>query len=282
MKIMGMLFAAVAFTAGAALAQDTTTTTTTVPPVTVATYPIATTTTTTAAVCPQIFPAAPSPCAAKATTDITGRPAILVLGTEEHYALSTLGVRNVNWIETSMNMTSITAQLNPLLSSRPNWALTRHGNPFYPYYEIKTNITSLSQVAGVTEIFGETPANLTPESRSTLQTVSGRFRGLTIQQAMAMGYQPVGACTPSVGQVYINQSLIDNRFDAMVPEAVSFDRQGRLLAVHYLLLSDQPFMAFNQQFQASPLVQGSQQLTVWQVSNRNGMFAMQNTKNYCQ
>lgn len=278
MKIMGMMLAAVAFTTVAALAQTTTTTPgAAVPPVTVTTYPISTTTTT--AVCPDIDPAIPSPCAAKASTDITGKPAILVLGTEEQYALRSLNVRNVNWLETSMNMSSVMSPINPLLNSRPNWALTRAGNPFYPYYEIKTDIR---QVAGFTETFTGMPANLNPESRATLTAVNERFRGLTTQQAVALGYQPVGACLPSVGQVYLNQSLIDNRFDAMVPEAVSFDRRGRLLAVHHLLLADQPFMAYGQMFQASPLVQGAQQLTVWQVSNRNGMFAMQNTTNYCQ
>lgn len=278
---LGIVLAAAIFAAGPALAETatTTTTTTTVAPVTAATVPVAATATTVTTVCPNIEATPPMPCAAKATMGITGRPVILVPGLQERFALDSLHVRDLNWFEAVMLQPSLASQTNPLMNSRPNWVLTRHGNPLYPYYGIKT---SVSQVAGYRETFSQWPASVNAESQTVLNTMAARYRGLTPQQAMAMGYQPVGACLPTAGQVYINQAAIDNRFDAMAPEAFSIDRRGLLVAVHYLLLSDQPFMAFGLGFQPGTLVQGAQQLTVWQVAKRNGVFAAQNTVNYCR
>ena len=292
MRIMGMLLAAVALTAGAVLADTATTTTTTgpvtattIPPpattttTTTTTTPVATTvSTTTTMACPTTMPIVPTPCAAKASIDLNGQPVVLVLGTEEEYALRNLGVHGVNWHDTSLDMVSFYYWKDPLLNSHPNAVITRHGNPFYPYYALNT---SPSRIAGFQESYLGNPSGVNAQSQSVLTSVKTQFRNITPQQAMAAGYQPVGACIPNVGQVYVNQSLIDNRFDAMVPEAYSFDQKGRLVAVHYLLLSDQPFMAFGQQFQASPLVQGAQQLTYWIVPNSNGTFAMKSNNSYC-
>jgi len=224
------------------------------------------------------MPIVPSPCAAKASIDLSGQPVVLVLGTEEEYALRNLGVHGVNWHDTSLNMVSFYSWRDPLLNSHPNGVITRHGNPFYPYYALNTNP---SRIAGYQESYMNFPASVDAQSQSVLMSVKNQYRGITTQQATAAGYLPLNACIPNVGQVYVNQSLIDNRFDAMVPEAYSFDQRGRLVAVHYLLLSDQPFMAFGQQFQASPLVQGAQQLTYWVVPNSNGPFAMKSNHRYC-
>lgn len=288
MKILGMMLAAVALSAIAALAQTTTTTTGTTGPVvtTVPVVPISTVATSAAtcptptAACPTAVLGYPSPCAAKVTQSVTDDPVVLVLGMEERYALDNLQASGLNWHSISMNVSSITPYHNPLFNSRPNTIITRHGNPYYPYYEIKI---AVPQVAGMFETFPTLPTTLTAESRTVLTSVAQRYRSLTPQQAMALGYQPVGACQQNTGQVYLNQALVDNRFDAMVPEAFTFDRQGRPLAAHYLMLADQPFMAYGQQFQSSSLVQGAQQLSVWLFQqNPNGLFAMQSTRNYCQ
>lgn len=287
MRTMWMLLAAVALCAGTALAQTGTTTTTTttgtvlVPVAGVGmspTAPILTptvgATATTVAACPVGVSSFPTPCAARTVQDINNRPVLLVLGTEERYAINTLGVRRLNWNDVSMNALDYTTERNPLTNSRPNASIVRHGNPYYPYI----NYGPVQAVAGIQERFVNTnlPANLSTESRSALSMVADRYRGLTTQQAVAMGYQPVGAYTPNVGQVYINQAAIDNRFDVMVPEAFTFDNNGRLLAAQYIVLSDLPVVAFGQPLVASPLVQGAQQLSVWLFTNNpNGLFAMQ-------
>lgn len=277
MKILGKMLLAVAFSTVTALAQTTTTgtvaTTTTIVPISgVAT---------TAAVCPTPVLGYPSPCAAKLGQDVTGDPIVLVLGMEERYALESLDARGVDWRGVAMIGVSVFPAYDPLFNTSPNRVVTRHGNPYYPYYEL--NVRAPQLIAGMIETFPGLPTTLSPESRAVLSSVGQRYRGLTTQQAMALGYQPVGACQANIGQVYLNQSLVDNRFDAMVPEAFTFDRQGRLLAVHYLILADQPFMAYGQQFQTSPLVQGAQQQSVWLFQqNPNGLFAMQSTRNYCQ
>jgi hypothetical protein len=201
-----------------------------------------------------------------------------VLGSEEQYALHELGVSNLDWTDVSYNYPSIFSPGNPLTSSMVNPIVTRHGNPNYPYITLDRAV----RVAGMQERTLTYPASVASPDRTTLMAVADRFRGLTTQQAMTLGYQPMGACIPNVGQVYVNQSLVDNKFDPMMPEAFAFDQRGHLLAVHYLLLSTQPVMAFGQPMQPSPLVQGAYQLPVWLYrQNPNGLFAMTDTKNYC-
>jgi len=287
MKKMLTMLAAVAMCTGAALAQTGTVgtvTTTTVagtamtPTAPILTPMVSTASTTLVGACPTGVSAFPNPCAAKAVTDITGETVVLVLGAQEEYALDNLGVRGLNWDEVATTQISITPHRNPLTSSKPNMAITRHGNPYYPYIELGP----IDRVAGIQEMFVNLPGNLTPEARDVLTSVANRYRGLTPQQAILMGYQPLAACIPNIGQVYVNQAAIDNRFDPMNPEAFAFDQRGRLLAAHYIVLSDLPVVAFGQPMAASPIVQGAQQLPVWLfTSNRNGMFAMQSTNRYC-
>lgn len=267
MRAMWTMLAAVTLTTGAALAQVATTTTTAVcPPVVgLVTTPVA------AVTCPTGSPNYPTPCAAKLVTGISGEPMVMILGTEERYALDNLGAKHLNWTDISGNANSVFDQTNPLLNHRPNGSLMRHGNPYYPYYELPAT----SVVAGIEERYMALPATMTTQDRATLQAVADRYRGLTTQQAVAMGYQPIGAGIPNIGYVYVNQAMIDNRFDPLMPEALAFNDRGRIVAVHYILLSDVPFMAFGQQFQPSPLVQGATQLPVWlYMNNRNGMFTL--------
>lgn len=266
MRAMWTMLAAVALTTGAALAQVATTTTAVCPPVVgLVTAPVA------AMTCPTGSPNYPTPCAAKLVTGISGEPMVMILGSEERYALDNLDARHLNWTDVSGNANSVFAQTNLLFNHRPNGAVTRHGNPYYPYYELP----SASVVAGIEERFTAYPATVTTQDQAILQSVADRYRGITTQQAVAMGYQPIGAGIPNIGYVYVNQAMIDNRFDPMMPEALAFDSRGRIVAVHYILLTNVPVMAFGQSFQPSPLVQGATQLPVWLYkSNRNGMFVL--------
>lgn len=268
MKMMWTMLAAVAFSAGAALAQTTS-------PVVVQGTTIQTAT---AVSCPTITQSFPAPCAAKAVTDISGDTVVLVLGSEERYALNTLDTYNLGWRDIPSNYISLFSPDNPLTNTNQNMVVSRQGNPYFPYYRVEAAV----RVAGMTERYVSFPSTLSTEYRNTLTTVADRFRNVTTQQAMAMGYQPMGACIRNVGQVYLNQSFVDNRFDTMNPEALIFNQHGRLLAVDYILRSDVPVVAFGQQMQQSPLVQGALQLPVWLYdTNRNGMFSFQDTESHC-
>lgn len=272
------LLAAVAFSASAAFAQGTTTQqaqqtqTAQTPAQQAECTPVQTVQS-----CCGASPAFPNPCAAKAISDIDGQPVILVLSSEETYALRQLNPKSteMNWDDYAFS-TSYFAPNNPIEFSHPNEVVSRHGNPYFPYYA--TNIR-LSRVAGAQETYcGMTfPACTSADQRTILNNVANHYRGMSTQEAMTLGYQPMGTYIPNVGQIYINQSIVDNTFDPSVPEALAYDNRGNLVAVHYILLSNVPVIAFGQQMMPSPLVQGAIELPVWMYrSNKNGLFAFQN------
>jgi hypothetical protein len=212
-------------------------------------------------------------CAAVGTTDVTGEPIILVLGYEEDYALLNLDVDRLGWRDAVWDYGSLFASTNPMTWHFPNRSLSRRGNPYFPYHQVKVDaddVLEQQRAAGL-------PATLTPTDAATLSAVQQRYQGLTPQQAMALGYQPATTFTSGLGVVYLNQGLLDNTFDPMQPEALSFTADGRLAGVHYLLRADQPFTAFGQTTVSSAVVPGTQQLTVWlYLPNPNGIFALRN------
>jgi len=208
------------------------------------------------------------------TQSVTGQPVIMILGSEETLALSDVQIRNLNYTNVSGNYVSIFEEGNPLSYMQVNGGVTRHGNPYYPYYVVGT-----ANVAGLQEIFIPGTANLSATDRSTLNTVATRYRGLTPAQAMTLGYQPVGAFTPGMGQVYVNQALLSAPFNASMPQAFVFDRKGKLAGVQYYVISTQPVTIFGQPAVASTIVPGAQQITVWlYTSNPNGRFATSNPR----
>ena len=236
------------------------------------------------ATCPAPGPA-PAPCipcpaisgpAAMATPNLTGDTMIMVLGSEEIYALNNLPTHRPSANNVAFSYNSIFTPDNPLTSSRPNLALTRHGNPYYPYYSagVMTLIQPVATTCALNTCF---PSNINTACRDTLSDVTNRYCGMTVQQATCQGYQPVGAYDPCVGQLYVNQQLVDNTFNPQQPEALIFDQCGKLLGVRYILLANEPYTMFDQQMEASSLACGAQQLTVWLfASNPNGMFAATN------
>ena len=278
MRPLLMMLVVTSLGAGAALAQYGTTTTV-VPGATSTTVMTTTTAVPVTPVCPSATATLPGLCPAIATQAITVDTIVLVLGTEERYALENLPARRINWRDSLLNYDSIFTPGYPLMSHQPNQVVTRHGNPYFPYYQISTEVN----VAGFEERFGQIPSTLSPESRTALTQVTNRYSGLTTQQAIALGYQPVGACMEGLGFVYLNQGLVDNVFDPMVPEVFTFDQTGRVVSAQYILVSPQPVMAFGQQMQPSQLIQGALQLPVWLYANNpNGFFTLQNPNIRCQ
>lgn len=228
--------------------------------------------------CPPNAYVLPGQCPVQTGTSITGETMVLVLGSEESYALDTVPA-NVNWNAASLGYVSLFERGNPLTYSRPNPVVIRHGNPFYPYYRVSAKVS----VAGYQERLIRMPGNLSADTRNTLVSVANQYRTLTPQQAMAMGYQPIGTtCIEGYGMVYVNQSMVDATFDPMKPEGFSFGPNGRVLAVHYIANCGQRMSIFGQTTMDSPFVTGAQQVTVWLFEpNRNGMFAMQNPSPLC-
>lgn len=269
MRFLLAMLLALALGAGAALAQYTGTVTT----------PTATTVTSASTLACPPGAAVPGPCAAMIAPNVNGSPVIFILGSEERYAISNLPVQQrFNWRETAMNYPSFYWEGNPLTYNHPNRVITRHGNPYYPYYATTRRVSTPSTGGNMICL----PASLGADAQNTLSAVANRYRTLTPQQAVAMGYQPLAACIQGVGQVYLNQPLVDNVVDPMTPEAFSFDPNGRILAVHYIVVSPQQVIAFGQPMMASPLVQGAQQLPVWLFqNNRNGLFALTDTSTHC-
>ena len=230
------------------------------------------------------------PCAAIAANTVGGDRVIMVLGSEEYFALDNLHLRNLNWREVSANYPSMIDPGNPLTSFSPNGVVRHHGNPYYPYYQVgwyhpaSTTIAMTNYtVAGTTEFYAATlPSNLATSDQNTLNAITNQYGGLTPQQAMILGYQPLGTCIAGLGQVYLNPGLVGNSIDPMKPQAFVFSADGHLLAAQYEITCVQNVALFGQPFIASDEVAGGQQLTVWLwQSNSNGFFAPRNAAVGC-
>jgi len=260
-----MMGAAVTLAAGAALAQYTTSmTTATSPAVTAEQGPVC------------MAPEYANPCPVEISALPTGSQVVLVLGTQERYGLNNVMRRGLNWRNSPHNYMSMLDPANPLNNWQPTPITRRYGNPFNPYYQVTSNDV---RVAGMMERYGQ---GIAPENKNALDAVKARYEGLTTQQARLLGYQPVGVCTAGMGQIYLNQSLVDNTFNAQMPEAFSFDAKGRLASVQYILLSDVAVSAYGQPMEPSQLVANARQLNVWLYQrNPSGVFAMTNSNITC-
>ncbi|HEY3415292.1 MAG TPA: hypothetical protein VGM23_00280 [Armatimonadota bacterium] len=269
MRRLLILLAAAALASGIAMAQVTTTTTTTSTEVV--------STDLTAPTCPTTAYVAPEPCPVLLGTRLNGRPMVLVLGTREYAAFDMVPINRVGYSNTYSGTRSLFAEGNPLMYHQVNGVVTRHGNAYYPYYELPGG----SRVAGLTEMYaqGRTtwPRSLSRQGRTQLRSVYNQYRSLTPAQAQAMGYQPLPQFIPGMGMVYLNTNMVTSTFDPNRPAAFAFSSDGRLLAVHYIVQAPQAPTVYGMQLEASPLVRGAWQLPVWLYqSNPNGMFNMMN------
>lgn len=231
--------------------------------------------------CPML----PPPCAAISAQTITGDEVIMVLGSQERYALEQLHLRDMNWRDAASNHDSLISPTNPLTNFQPNPAVWHHGNPYQPYYQISyaTSQRNLSaSVAGTTESYVAFPTGTSVDDQSTLRAITERYRTLTPQQAMQLGYQPLNCCVVGLGQVYLNRTLVDNVFDPMTPEAFTFDNCGNLLSAQYILATNQSYCAFGQAFRPGDIFPGTQQLSAWLYqTNPNGTFAARTNTDLC-
>lgn len=260
MRFLPKMLMILAFGAGVVWAQTTVVTTT------VSSSP-------TMMVCPSPFAVLPAPCPAMITQTIGGDQTVLVLGSQETLGLNTVSPRHVGWMGVPSNYESLFTEGNPLTYTQVNGAVSRHGNPYYPYFALPP---SSVRVAGLQEQF-TSMTTLSAMDQATLQTVGMRYRGLTTSEAQVLGYQPMGAFTPGLGQVYLNNALVGNQINPLLPQAFIFDRKGKLVGAQYDILSTQPVMLFGQTTMPSGMITGAQQLTVWlYTNNRSGLFAPMN------
>lgn len=107
----------------------------------------------------------PEPPAAIVAQTITSEPVVLVLGSQEDYALRQLPDNRLGWRVAPRNYSSLFAEGNPLTYYRPNGHVTRHGNPYYPYFQLM--VPAKAVVAGTQESYVLVPA---PARVATLQT----------------------------------------------------------------------------------------------------------------
>jgi hypothetical protein len=259
MRFLPTVLLLIALGASAVLAQTYSATTTTT-----------TGTTTSMLVCPSTAAILPNPCPAIVASTFTGDQTLLVLGSQESFVYDNVEVGGLGWRDVPLAYQSYTTEDNPLTYSHVNRAVTRHGNPYFPYYAVGP---TTARVSGTLEQYVNMSQVSSPD-RALLSAVATRYRGLTETQARTLGYEPAGAYTAGVGQVYNNRALLDNQVNVQTPEAFIFDNRGKLMAVQYYALTPQPVTMFGQASTTSTLVQGAQVTTVWLYrSNPNGMFS---------
>jgi hypothetical protein len=114
----------------------------------------------------------PEPPAAIVTRTVLDDPVVLVLGSQEDYALRQLPEDRVSWWLAPNAYDSLFAQGNPLTYYRPNRHVTRHGNPYAPYFQVPVP----ELVAGTQESYILVPA---PGRARTVMTTQGTVLGTT-------------------------------------------------------------------------------------------------------
>lgn len=231
-------------------------------------------------VCPVSAAALPQPCPVVASTPLSSHSMVLVLGTQEYYALSNAPTRHLGWYDNSQNYSSYFTPGNPMTSYHPSPVVTRHGNPFLPYHQVSASLRPQA-IASTTRMV-TLPASLSDTDRAALVTLSNRYRTMTTEQAMALGYTAQGTCVPGTGQLYLNTAMTSNPVDPMRPAGFYFGADGRVLAAVYLTPSSTPMVMFGQPTAASTITPGAQQMTVWIFEpNPNGLFASTNPNTQC-
>ncbi|OPZ86361.1 MAG: hypothetical protein BWY76_00987 [bacterium ADurb.Bin429] len=229
-------------------------------------------------ICPATTMATPQPCPVLVSAPLQRDSAILVLGSQERFALSYLPASDVGWRDYSFMYHSYFDQGNPATHYRPSPMVTRHGNPFYPYHQVTAELHPEALAVRTVTL----PATISDTDRGTLATVSERYRAMTPSQAQVLGYAPIGACSAGMGQIYVNPALVDATIDPLRPEAFTFGPDGRVLSAIHIVRSPTPVMIYGQPTTVSSISPGDQQLMVWVFEpNPNGFFAATNPNARC-
>ncbi len=97
-----------------------------------------------------------------------------------------------------------------------------------------------------------------------------------ISAAQAEGYRPVGSFVTGLGQVYLNEKVLNAPLALATPPILLYDSTQKLVGVRYVAFKSDEGRLFGFSVESWPKVGAAFVLTIWLVPNPNGPFAASN------
>jgi len=101
-----------------------------------------------------------------------------------------------------------------------------------------------------------------------------RYRDMSTAQAE--GYRPLGSFVEGLGQVYLNEKILNAPLALATPPLLLYDSAQKLVGVRYVAFKPDEGRLFGFSVEGWPKVGAAFVLTVWLVPNPNGPFAASN------
>lgn len=99
-----------------------------------------------------------------------------------------------------------------------------------------------------------------------------------INAAQAEGYRPLGSFVAGLGQVYLNEKILNAPLGLATPPILLYDGAQKLVGVRYVAFKPDEGRLFGFGVENWPKVGTAFVLTIWLVPNPNGPFASSNPK----
>lgn len=97
-----------------------------------------------------------------------------------------------------------------------------------------------------------------------------------INAAQADGYRPLGSFVSELGQVYLNEKILNAPLALATPPILLYDSAQKLVGVRYVAFKPDEGRLFGFSVESWPKVGAAFVLTIWLVPNPNGPFASSN------
>jgi PKD repeat protein len=121
---------------------------------------------------------------------------------------------------------------------------------------------------------------LTQQDLETLNHLNYSYKNFSryrdISAAQAEGYRPLGAFVSGLGQVYLNEKILNQLLALTTPPLLLYDSAQRLVGVRYVGFKPDEGRLFGFSVESWPRVGAAYVLTIWLVPNPNGPFASSN------
>jgi PKD repeat protein len=121
---------------------------------------------------------------------------------------------------------------------------------------------------------------LTQQDLETLNHLNYSYKNFSryrdISAAQAEGYRPLGAFVSGLGQVYLNEKILNQPLALTTPPLLLYDSAQRLVGVRYVGFKPDEGRLFGFSVESWPRGGAAYVLTIWLVPNPNGPFASSN------
>lgn len=121
---------------------------------------------------------------------------------------------------------------------------------------------------------------LTQQDLETLNHLNYTYKNFAryreVSTAQTEGYRQLGAFVEGLGQVYLNEKVLNQPLALATPPILLYDSSGKLVGVRYVAFKPDEGRLFGFAVESWPKAGAAFVLTIWLVPNPNGPFAASN------